>query len=50
MPHNSFWIYCAERRLAIYLWENNDYPTGDRLTIKTLDPDDCELTLRWETT
>jgi hypothetical protein len=50
LPHSSFWIYCAERHLTIYLWENDDCPPGYRLTITRLDPDDCELTLRWETT
>ena len=48
--YSSFWIFCAERHLAIYLWENDDYPPGDRLKVKLLDPDDCDLTLRWETT
>jgi hypothetical protein len=48
--YSSFWIFCAERHLAIYLWENDDYPPEDRLNMNLLDPDDCDLALRWETT
>jgi len=48
--YSSFWIYCAERHLAIYLWENDDYPPKDKLSVTLLDPDDCDLALRWETT
>ena len=48
--HSSFWIYCAERHLATYLWENDDYPPGDMLKVRLLDPYDCDLALRWETT
>ncbi|MDX6447305.1 MAG: hypothetical protein QOH71_4379 [Blastocatellia bacterium] len=47
---STFWIYCSERHLAIYLWEKNDYPPGDKLLVKELDPEDCLLALRWETT
>jgi membrane protein implicated in regulation of membrane protease activity len=46
----TFWIYAAERRLANYLGERNGYPPGDRLRIEDLDPEDCLLALRWETT
>jgi hypothetical protein len=46
----TFWIYAAERHLAIYLGERNAYPTGDKLRIEDLDPEDCLLALRWETT
>ena len=47
---SSFWTCCAERHLADYLWENDDYPPGDKLSVTLLDPDDCDLALRWETT
>jgi hypothetical protein len=47
---STFWIYCSERHLAIYLWEKNDYPPADKLRVKELDPEDCLLALRWETT
>ena len=48
--YSTFWISCAERHLAIYLWENDDYPPGDKLSVTLLDPDDCDLALRLETT
>jgi hypothetical protein len=47
---NSFWIYAAERHLANYLEEQNDYPAGDNLLVEDLDSEDCLLALRWETT
>jgi hypothetical protein len=46
----TFWIYAAERHLANYLWEKNVYPPGDKLRVEDLDPEDCLLALRWETT
>ena len=49
LPGSSFWISCAERHLAIYLWENNDYPRSDKLWIKELDPEDCMTAIRWQT-
>ena len=45
-----FWIYAAERHLANYLWEQDNYPPGDKLRVEDLDPEDCILALRWETT
>jgi hypothetical protein len=47
---STFWIYAAERRLANYLWEKNVCPPGDKLRVEDLDPEDCLLALRWETT
>jgi hypothetical protein len=47
LPGSSFWICCAERHLAIYLWENDGYPTGDRLLVNQLDPEDLMMALRW---
>src|SRR5207253_1252431 len=29
-----FWLVCAESCLATYLWEKNDYPPNDRLSVK----------------
>lgn len=49
LPGNSYWICCAERHLATYLWENNDYPPGDQLRVKQLDPDDIIIAIRWGT-
>jgi hypothetical protein len=50
LPCSSFWICCAERHLATYLWENDDYPLGDGLWVKELDPEDCMTAIRWQTT
>jgi hypothetical protein len=47
---NSFWIYCAERHLATYLWETNNYPPGNQLATDPLTPEDFALARRWETT
>ncbi len=49
-PRNSFWIYCAERHLATYVWEHDDYPPDGRLTVEQLEPDDFDVAMRWETT
>ena len=45
---NSFWICCSERHLAIYVWENDDYPQDDLLRISQLDPDDLMTAIRWQ--
>ena len=45
---NSFWICCAERHLAIYVWEKDDYPRGDKLRVNRLDPDDLMTAIRWQ--
>ena len=42
-----FWICCAERHLANYLWEKDDYPAGNRLTVDYLDPDDVMSAVNW---
>jgi hypothetical protein len=44
---SSFWICCAERHLATYVCENDDYPPGDRLRVEQLDPEDCISAIRW---
>jgi hypothetical protein len=49
-PFSSFWIYCLERYLANYLFEHNKCPVNDKLMIDELEPEDCLLALRWETT
>lgn len=46
---NSYWICCAERHLATYLWESNGCPPGDKLQVKELDPDDIIIAIRWGT-
>jgi hypothetical protein len=47
---SSFWIYCAERHLATYLWENDKYPPRNQLGTDPLTPADFALALRWEKT
>jgi hypothetical protein len=47
---SSFWIYCAERHLATYLWETNNYPPRNELAIDPLTAEDFALALRWEMT
>jgi hypothetical protein len=44
---SSFWMCCAERHLATYVWENDDYPPGDRLRLETLSPEECVSAIRW---
>jgi len=42
-----FWLVCAESCLARYLWEENDYPPEDRLTVNELSPDELMLAIHW---
>ena len=44
---SSYWICCAERHLATYLWENDDYPPDAKLNVTQLSLDDLNLALRW---
>ena len=44
---SSYWICCAERHLATYLWENDDYPPDARLDVDQLTLDDLDLARRW---
>jgi hypothetical protein len=44
---NSFWICCAERHLATYVYENDDYPPGDRLRVEQLGAEECMSAIRW---
>ena len=47
-PFSSFWIGSAERHLAEYLWEKEDYPEGNRLAVNQLDPDEIISALKWK--
>jgi hypothetical protein len=47
---SSYWICCAERHLADYLWENDGYPPNERLRVEWLTPRDVILAIRWKTT
>lgn len=44
---SSFWIVCAERHLADYLWENEDYPPGAKLIVNQLTIEDLDSARRW---
>lgn len=46
--NSSFWLCCSERHLAIYIWENDDYPPDDKLRVNQLDPDDLMTAIRWQ--
>ena len=47
---NQFWTCCAERRLANYLMEHDEFPLANELMIETLDREDVLLAIRWEET
>ena len=48
LPDTSmFWLTCAERCLATYLWENDGYPPSGQLTISELSDDDQLLATHW---
>ena len=49
-PQSSFWINCAERHLADYLWKVEDYPPGAKLIVDRLTIDDFDVARRWKTT
>jgi hypothetical protein len=44
---SSYWICCAERHLATYLSENDDYPPNEKLKVTQLSLDDLNLAVRW---
>lgn len=46
--NSSYWICCAERHLADYLWENDDYPPEAKLEVEVLTLNDLNLARRWE--
>ena len=45
---SSYWINLAERHLATYLWENDDYPADAKLEVNDLTLDDIDLVRRWD--
>ena len=47
---SSYWLACAERHLAGYLGEHDDYPPDATLRVELLTPRDLNLVHRWETT
>jgi hypothetical protein len=44
---SSYWLSCAERHLAEYLWENDNYPPDGKLRVEQLTPEDLNLAIRW---
>jgi hypothetical protein len=44
---SQFWICCAERRLANYLMERDEFPTANEIKIDTMDREDVLLAIRW---
>ena len=48
--NSSYWICCAERHLAEYLWENDNYPTDGKLRVEQLTLQDLNLATRWGAT
>jgi hypothetical protein len=44
-----YWVVCAERHLAEYLWENDNYPPDGKLRVERLTLDDLNLSTRWGT-
>ncbi len=44
---SSYWISCAERHLATYLGEHDDYPPNAALKVDLLTPEDLDLARRW---
>jgi len=47
---SSYWVACAERHLADYLGEQDDYPPDATLRVELLTLRDRNLVYRWETT
>ena len=45
---SSYWINLAERHLADYLSEKDDYPPDAKLNVNQLTPDDIDLAHRWD--
>jgi hypothetical protein len=46
---SSYWICCAERHLADYLWKNGDYPPDGTITVHEPLLEDLNLARRWGT-
>lgn len=44
---SQFWICCAERRLANYLMEHDQFPPANEMILETLDREDVLLAIRW---
>jgi hypothetical protein len=47
---SSYWVACAERHLADYLWEHDGFPPDASLRVALLTPRDLNLARRWGAT
>ena len=47
-PNSTFWICCAERRVADHLHKHADFPDSDCLRIEELNREDTLLAIRWK--
>ena len=47
---SSFWICCAERQLANYIWEHDECPPDNKLRIDECDAEALMLAMRWTST
>jgi len=45
---SSYWLSLAERHLAMYLWENDDYPPDAKIEVNDLTLEDIDLARRWD--
>jgi hypothetical protein len=45
--NSPFWLRCAERDLATYLWEKNSYPPAGRLTVDRLSDENLRLAIQF---
>jgi hypothetical protein len=45
---SSFWLHCAERHLAAYVWENDGCPPDGRLIVDSLSVEDLQMAAQWE--
>ena len=43
-----YWISLAERHLATYLWQHDDYPADAKLNVIDLTLADIDLASRWD--
>jgi hypothetical protein len=46
---STYWICCAERHLADYLWQNNHFPPAAELWVEPLTLCDLNLARTWGT-
>ena len=44
---SEFWICCAERRLADYITEYNNFPEANEIIVNDMDREDLLLAIRW---